>query len=189
MMTIKNKKGALIGPINSLIVTTIVVALILIVSFLLISFIGTPSVDVTNFALAKSSADISMKAYLETPVKVPIDGKAVDMKMIELIRLADINLSYRQSLESNTAEILDKAYPQRYYLQVLHINSSTYLVPVAFVESSPGLANQAVKIYSHPIDSFSPLFTGESTTSSPLGSYSEIVLPGNILVRIFIYSK
>jgi len=111
MITLENKKGALIGPINSLIVTTIVVALILIVAFLLISFIGTPSADVTYNSLAKSSAMTSMKAYLETPVKAPIDGKAADMRMIELIRLAHVNQSYMPLLQSETDAIFAKAFP------------------------------------------------------------------------------
>lgn len=117
MYKLSNKKGALLGPINALIASTIVIAIILAIAFFFILVARSP-VDIVDQKVSivafKQEASQSLIAYLHTPVLVSVDGRNQEMEMIDLIRLAKINSSYASVLKDKTLEIFDKVYPNEY---------------------------------------------------------------------------
>jgi len=193
MCRIHDKKGALLGPVNVLIGTTILIGILLIATFLIISiFAASPQkTDATKDGSMNFMSMQSMKAYLETRVNVSVNGKGIEMQMSDLIMLVNIDRSYKEALEKSTASIFDKVYPQRYYVQFLQLAPNGVLNPIGLVESSPGIVQEAMEIYSHPIDNFGQLFDNAPSSSRirPLEDYTEVILPGNILVRMSIDLK
>lgn len=191
MCRINDKKGALLGPVNALTGATILIAIILFATLLIILiFSASPQkADVTRDGSMNFRSMQSMKAYLETPVNVSVNGKETEMQMSDLIMLVNIDGSYKGALEKSTAGIFDKVYPQKYYVQFLKIAPNGVLNPIAIVWSSPGIVKEAVEIFSQPMSFVQRFTTPPTSKSRPMEDRTEVVLPGDILVRMSIDLK
>ena len=120
----KDKRGVFLGTTQSLIVASLFVIILIIVFVVFMNiaikkdFFGEMfGKDVEKVLLKESSLD-SLIAYLNTPVSVLVNGNIQRMTIAELIMVAKIDSSYLGKLESETKNVFDKIYADKYKLEI-----------------------------------------------------------------------
>ncbi len=133
-----NKKAS-IGEGISIGVTSILIVLIVIVYVLISSFIGNGiSKDLTEYSnslVKKQQAEVSLQAYLITPVEINQNNSKQNITIADLIRLSNIDQKYEETLKLESKKIFDKIYGD-YSLHVgmTNIKSTTEGLGEAVIE-------------------------------------------------------
>lgn len=121
-----SKKAQLVGESLTLFVVTMIVLGLLLIFFFLIKSIdmGVSDTEQMKSFSFEDSAGFSLKAYINTPVKVEYENTNITLSMAELIRLAKINNSYIKILEKESNNIFDEVYgTNNYRLEVKDVFS------------------------------------------------------------------
>jgi len=112
-----SRKGQLVGESLTLVVVTMIVLALMLVFFFMIRSMGNNGTDVnlTKSSSLQDSAWFSLKAYVNTPVKIAYGAENLTVDMADLIRLAKINASYEKTLEDESTKILTEVYGNNNY--------------------------------------------------------------------------
>ena len=142
-----NKKGA-IGEGISIGITSIFIVLIVIVFVLISSFIGGGiSKDLTDYSnnlIKKQEAEISLQAYLKTPVEIDRNNIQQNITIADLIRLSQIDKAYEGLLKTESKKIFDKIYGD----YSLHVN----LINIKSTDESIGIAAMKIATINIPLN-------------------------------------
>ncbi len=129
---LKNKKAQLLGTGTNLFITTAVIILLILIFYLWINILGKPVTADLEKSSIETQALTSLRAYLETPVNVNVNGRMQEMPIADLIRLAEKDSSHIQALDERTRDIFDAVYgPLNWKLQVFHSSGPAIVVPTA----------------------------------------------------------
>jgi len=134
-----SRRGQLIGKSIALIFVTVVIAVFLIAFYMLARGFTSPSQKSIEDLAQSSSQNMaisSLKAYLQTPVDISYNGKDIPVQMIDLIRITDMNNSYSPILQKTTHDIFDRAYGDKYGIDIRGKNILMVFPPNARTYSS-----------------------------------------------------
>lgn len=126
-------KKAQIGTTMTYIVATILIALLLILLFVFSNFFKKDVGGEIEVISSKEESLVSLNAYLQTPVNVSVNEKEQIITMADLIRLADLDKSYKEILKEKTKEIFDPVY-EKYVIHAYPIEIVSAVGRPIFVE-------------------------------------------------------
>lgn len=112
-----SRRGQLVGESLTLFVVTMVVLGLMLIFFFMIKSIdrGVTDIEQMKSFLLEDSAWFSLKAYANTPVEINYGGENITVSMVDLIRLAKMNESYKKILEDESTKIFTEIYGNNNY--------------------------------------------------------------------------